>query len=155
MKRPLTVILIEDDLELSELLLGQIRRCDPLLSVEAFPDLASAFARLERGGIKVALLDLGLPDTKGAEGVRRLRQRFPDLTIVVITGMGDDMAEAALREGADDYLTKPFESGTWLTKRIRYATIRHEHMTLKETLEDAKRLTQESLDLLGEMSVCE
>jgi DNA-binding response OmpR family regulator len=56
----------------------------------------------------VVLLDLGLPDVDGVEICRRLRRRS-DVAIVVVTARGEESDRvAALDEGADDYLVKPF-----------------------------------------------
>ncbi|TQJ57160.1 response regulator transcription factor [Streptomyces sp. NBC_00080] len=56
----------------------------------------------------VVLLDLGLPDLDGIEVCRRIRSRS-DAAIIVVTARGEEADRvAALDEGADDYLVKPF-----------------------------------------------
>ncbi|MEU9135322.1 response regulator transcription factor [Streptomyces sp. NPDC048404] len=56
----------------------------------------------------VVLLDLGLPDLDGIEVCRRIRSRS-DAAIIVVTARGEEGDRvAALDEGADDYLVKPF-----------------------------------------------
>jgi DNA-binding response OmpR family regulator len=56
----------------------------------------------------VVLLDLGLPDMDGVEVCRALRRRS-DVAIIVVTARGEEGDRvAALDEGADDYLVKPF-----------------------------------------------
>ena len=56
----------------------------------------------------VVLLDLGLPDVDGVE-ICRLLRRQSDLAIIVVTARGEEGDRvAALDEGADDYLVKPF-----------------------------------------------
>lgn len=71
----------------------------------------------------VVLLDLGLPDLDGVEVVKRLREwsRVPML-ILSVRDREDDKV-AALDAGADDYVTKPFNSGELLA-RLR-AALRH------------------------------
>ena len=66
----------------------------------------------------VVLLDLGLPDLNGIEVLKRLREwsRVPVLILSVREGSEDKVA--ALDNGADDYVTKPFES-TELMARLR------------------------------------
>ena len=72
---------------------------------------------------EVVLLDLGLPDLEGAEVLKRLREwsRVP----VIIPSVRDreDDKVAALDAGADDYVTKPFNSAELLA-RLR-AALRH------------------------------
>ena len=72
----------------------------------------------------VVLLDLGLPDRDGLELIGPIRQRSA-ATIIVVSAR-DDSGEkvAALDLGADDYLTKPFDTDELLA-RIR-ATLRHQ-----------------------------
>jgi DNA-binding response OmpR family regulator len=56
----------------------------------------------------VVLLDLGLPDLDGIEVCRRIRSRS-DAAIIMVTARGEEADRvAALDEGADDYLVKPF-----------------------------------------------
>ncbi|QEW05839.1 diguanylate cyclase [Nitrincola iocasae] len=72
------------------------------------------------------LLDLNLPDSSGVATVRRCYQLFPDVPVVVLTGLDDQAAtEAAIEAGAEDYLSKGAE-GRWIRKAIRYAILRHE-----------------------------
>ncbi|MER5214349.1 response regulator [Streptomyces sp. NPDC002838] len=67
----------------------------------------------------LALLDLGLPDAYGLDLARRLRARFPELLIVILSARGEEIdVIAGLDSGADDYLVKPF-SLTVLLVRLR------------------------------------
>ena len=75
----------------------------------------------------VIILDLGLPDMDGIDVCRRIRQ-WSDTPIIVLTAEGaDDRKVAALDEGADDYVTKPF-SMPELLARVRVA-LRHRGRT--------------------------
>ena len=68
----------------------------------------------------VVILDLGLPDMDGIEVVRRLRA-WTTMPIIVLSARAMEVAKiAALDEGADDYLTKPFGVGELLA-RVRAA----------------------------------
>ncbi|MFP4380838.1 MAG: sigma-54-dependent transcriptional regulator [Candidatus Sumerlaeia bacterium] len=58
----------------------------------------------------VALLDIELPHVDGMDVLRHARQHFPDTIILIISGHGGpDVALEAIREGAYDYFSKPFE----------------------------------------------
>ncbi len=71
----------------------------------------------------LVVLDLGLPDLDGIEVCRRIRA-WSDVPIIVLTAEGADHRKvAALDEGADDYVTKPF-SMPELLARVRVA-LRH------------------------------
>lgn len=73
--------------------------------------------------INLVILDLGLPDFDGMEVIKKVRE-WSEIPIIVVSARDQDKEKvAALDEGADDYLTKPF-SATELLARIRVA-IRH------------------------------
>jgi two-component system, OmpR family, KDP operon response regulator KdpE len=72
---------------------------------------------------EVVLLDLGLPDIDGLEVIQRLRE-WSTVPIIVVSVRGQEAEKiAALDQGADDYVTKPFGMGELLA-RIRTA-LRH------------------------------
>jgi two-component system KDP operon response regulator KdpE len=73
----------------------------------------------------VVLLDLGLPDLAGVEMLKRLREWSRVPVIILSVRDGEDDKVAALDAGADDYVTKPFNSAELLA-RLRAAQ-RHAH----------------------------
>ena len=55
------------------------------------------------------LLDLRMPGVSGFEVLKQARDTYPNLKIVVVTGLGDeDTVKMAFQLGASDYVTKPF-----------------------------------------------
>lgn len=63
---------------------------------------------LQRESVALVLLDIGLPDRDGTELLKELVPRYPDLSIIMLTGTTDlEVALRCLRQGADDYLAKP------------------------------------------------
>ena len=85
----------------------------------AFEQADSGLGAIERvtlANIDLVILDLNMPDVHGLEVLRfvRTHERFRTLPVVVLTTRGDEESrEAALREGATRYLTKPFEPATF------------------------------------------
>ncbi len=70
----------------------------------------------------VILSDLGLPDSRGLETVRRMHQAVPSSPIVVLTVKDEqELAVQSLHEGAQDYLPKADVSGALLWRALRYA----------------------------------
>jgi len=68
----------------------------------------------------IVVLDLGLPDLSGQEILRRLRE-WSNVPVVILSVQDDEAGKvAALDAGADDYVTKPFNTGELLA-RIRVA----------------------------------
>jgi two-component system catabolic regulation response regulator CreB len=77
-----------------------------------------ALERLRGGGIRLVILDVGLPDLSGFEVCRRLRS-FSDVPVIFLTARSEEVDRVVgLEIGADDYLVKPF-SPRELVARVR------------------------------------
>jgi diguanylate cyclase (GGDEF)-like protein len=118
---------------------------------ESVPRLSEGIARLATGGIDLVMTDLGLPDSQGLATFRKLHQAAPDLAIIVLTGNDDqEMAVAAVREGAQDYLVKGQISGGVLVRAVRYALERKRTEKKlshdKESLEEVNRKLEQTLE---------
>ena len=87
-------------------------------------DGAVALRVLEAGGVDLIILDLGLPDLSGHALLATIRERWPDLPVLILSSRDDERGKVeALDLGADDYVTKPFGMNELLA-RIRTA-LRH------------------------------
>ncbi|MEM4155646.1 MAG: response regulator [Archaeoglobaceae archaeon] len=59
---------------------------------------------------KLVLLDVRLPDTNGVEVLKKLKAMDKDIGVIMITAFSDeDIAKEAMRQGAYDYIFKPFD----------------------------------------------
>ncbi|HLH21734.1 MAG TPA: ATP-binding protein [Chloroflexota bacterium] len=121
--------------------------------------LATGLEQLD--GADVVLLDLSLPDSQGLETFRRLRDRAPEMPIVVLTGLDDEtVAMRAVQEGAQDYLPKGQVDGQVLVRSMRYAIERkraeeeRERLLLREQAAraEAERLAKERAAILGHIA---
>src|SRR5512147_1861824 len=73
-------------------------------------DGEQALGVLQKTPVHVVVTDLVMPRLGGMELLRRVSADFPDVPVIVITAHGSvDSAVAALKAGAFDYITKPFE----------------------------------------------
>ncbi len=112
------ILLVDDEPSLVAVLKPVLEAADYEVSVAN--DGASALAALDRDEPDVVLLDLGLPDYDGKEVIARIRPRS-DIPIIVVSARHQEAEKiAALDEGADDYVNKPFEIGE-LMARVRAA----------------------------------
>ncbi|MBW8825004.1 MAG: response regulator transcription factor [Acidobacteria bacterium] len=106
--------------------------------VDVAADGRTALDRASTDEPDLIILDLGLPDIDGLEVCRELRRWFVN-PILVLSAAGDDARKvAALDEGADDYITKPF-SIPELLARIRVA-LRH-RQTLATIVGETRLIT--------------
>ena len=87
-------------------------------------DGRAALDQIGRDKVDLVILDLGLPDMKGHELLRLIRERDDALPVVVLSSRGDEAGKVeAFDLGADDYVTKPFGMNELLA-RLR-AALRH------------------------------
>lgn len=101
------VLVIEDNPRLSARIKEQLKKW---YVVEVANSGDEGLQIAATGQIDVVLLDLGLPDTPGAEVCKQLRLISPFLPILILTGVDTIDSRVDLLEiGADDYVTKPFE----------------------------------------------
>jgi len=120
-REPLKILVIEDDNAIAKLITMIIEKSGPY-SVERANSIAMAQARLEQGGIDAALLDLELPDSSGIETVRRICSNHPELPVVILTSHSEsDIAQQALREGAEDFVSKGTSIAIMLDRALRYS----------------------------------
>jgi DNA-binding response OmpR family regulator len=80
---------------------------------------AAAMDAFGRQSFDLVVLDLMLPDSHGFDLCREMRKTQPQLPILMLTALGEEQDRVSgLKEGADDYLTKPFSLDEFLL-RIR------------------------------------
>lgn len=104
--------------------------------------LDDALTDLAARRFDVVLLDLALPDSQGLEGIGRLRSRFPEIPVIVLTASNSEvLGVESVRAGAQDYLVKGQADGRLLTRAIRYAMARNQMQDLLRTLALRDELT--------------
>lgn len=116
--------------------------------------LARALEVLAADGVDVVLLDLSLPDADRLEGVQAIAAVAPEVPIVVMTGLADDqVALAAVKSGAQDYLVKGEDGPRVIRRAIGYAVERQELLAqeraARATAERAARTRDEVLGIVS------
>ena len=131
-------ILIADDEEIV------IRSCLRILDgddfqVEAVQDGREALRKIEENPYDVMILDIMMPNMDGLEVLRRVKETHPNVDVIMITGLSQiDTAVQAMKLGAFDYISKPFEPDEL-------------KLVVQRALE-RRRLLQENLTLKSELS---
>jgi DNA-binding NtrC family response regulator len=102
------VLLVDDEVAFTETLAKRLRRRGFEVDVAAGGQAALDRVATPGPGPEVILLDLKMPGLDGLEVLRRIKDRRPDLPVIILTGHGTvDSAVAGLKQGAFDYLLKP------------------------------------------------
>ncbi len=71
---------------------------------------SEAFQILEKNEVDIAIVDIWLPEMNGVEVIKRIREKYPNVSPIAITGHGDMKTVVdCLRAGASDFLSKPFQ----------------------------------------------
>jgi DNA-binding NtrC family response regulator len=131
-----SILVVDDESEIREGL-------ELLLKTEGY-QVASAesgqsgLTRLEERPFDLLLLDVSLPDRNGIEMLKDIHRYDPHLPIVLITAYGSiEMARAAFKSGAMDYITKPWSNDELLAQvaqAVEARKLRDENVQLKRAL---------------------
>jgi PAS domain S-box-containing protein len=104
-----TILIVEDDPGFCGYLNRLLRRRD--LKLVTADGGRQAIECLKANRVDLVLQDIGLPDIDGYQVMDLIRQKYPAILVIVMTGeVTVESALKALRKGAYDYLRKPFES---------------------------------------------
>lgn len=131
-----SILVVDDELEIREGL-------EALLNSENFEttladSAESGLQKLEERPFDLILLDVSLPDRNGIDVLRDIRRRDPYSSIILITAYGSiDMARAAFKSGAQDYITKPWSNEELIAQvslAIEGRRLREENVQLKRAL---------------------
>ena len=141
------VLAVDDQRYFRELLEGQLRETG--YEVETVAGAEAALERLEHDVYDIVLTDLVMPGVDGTELVARIKARWPEQPVVVLTGVNDvRSAVEAMKQGATEYLLKPFDRedlAEALEKILQRRRLEDEHA----------RLIDENLEYLGVLDLYE
>ncbi|NLE28820.1 MAG: response regulator [Phycisphaerae bacterium] len=128
--KTIKILLVEDnpgDVLLLKVSLKSIASVQFKISLAS--TLSQALNQLQSNHYDVVLLDLSLPDSSGMETLEQIQQHYPNVAIIVLTGMSsEELAARAVRQGAQDYLVKSQADGPLLIRAINYAIERKEYV---------------------------
>ena len=113
------ILVVDDEAHIRRLLQAALQRAGHEV-VEA-ADAASALRLVRAAGIDAVLLDLGLPDRDGLELIPLLKRQGGPAILILSARDATEEKVAALDLGADDYVTKPFDTEELLA-RLRAAS---------------------------------
>jgi DNA-binding NtrC family response regulator len=105
---PVRLLIVDDDETLRQTMAKRFQRAG--MTVLAAADAEEALAKIVHNRCDVALLDLHMPGMNGIELLAKLKENQPELEAIMLTAHSSiDTAIQAMKQGAYDYLTKPFQ----------------------------------------------
>ena len=112
-------LLVDDDDDLRHAHIQTLRLAE--VSARGFAGAEDALRHIDRAFAGVVVTDVRMPGMDGLAFASRIREIDPDLPVILMTGHGDiDMAVGALKNGAFDFLVKPFAAERLVTA-VRHA----------------------------------
>ncbi|MFH1783451.1 MAG: HD domain-containing phosphohydrolase [bacterium] len=155
------ILIIDDDVSICKLLSSALKAKDYNVMITHTGTEGVQLA--SRNNFDAILVDLMLPDITGIQVMEKIKENDPDVTLIIITAYGTlETAQKAMRLGAFDYLTKPFDV-PGLCSLVKRATVtRKLNVTNRELLnmhEHAVRLEADvekkakEIDLLAKIRI--
>ena len=142
------VLLVEDDPDLRAATRQMLRLAG--FEVRAFEGAEAALAGLDEGFEGPIVTDIRMPGVTGLQLFDRVKALDPDLPVILVTGHGDiDLAVAALKDGASDFIPKPFEAER-LIGAARRAAEKRRLVIENRRLRAAAAAAPDEVPLLGE-----
>ena len=132
----LEVLVVDDEADIRELVSGVLE--DEGFSVRSAADSTAALEAIEERRPSLVLLDVWLQGSRldGLQILQEVKRRDPNLPVLMISGHGNlDTAVAAIREGAIDFIEKPFEAERLLhlvSRATETDRLRRENETLRQ-----------------------
>ncbi|MEH7886697.1 response regulator transcription factor [Bacillus sp. JJ1609] len=139
------VLVVEDELPIRRLICFNLSRSN--FDVVEAGDGASALRLVKEEKPSIMILDLMLPDMDGFDICTKLREKHPQLPIIILSARGQDMDKImGLELGADDYIVKPFNP-LELVARVRTVLRRTTPAATQDTSSERLSMGPYILDL--------
>ena len=106
-ERDFSVLVVDDEPDQRAILTERLKRLPEKLRVDAASDGEEALVKLRGGDFDLVFLDYRLPPTDGLDVLEKIRQHHPKTAVVMTTAGGNEqVAVAAMKKGAIDYITQ-------------------------------------------------
>ncbi|MBI3949081.1 MAG: sigma-54-dependent Fis family transcriptional regulator, partial [Acidobacteria bacterium] len=132
------ILLVDDDSSLRRVLEFQLH--DAGYDVLTASDGRIAFDLFTANEVDLVITDIMMPEIDGVELLRRIKAMSPETSVIVITAYGSiESAVEAMKLGAYDYITKPFEREELLLtveKGLRISAVLEENRYLKQFIQE-------------------
>jgi response regulator RpfG family c-di-GMP phosphodiesterase len=164
----LRVLIVDDEISVRKVMAAVLAQLG--LPCETAASGEEALRILETHRIDAVISDLQMPGMSGMELLAKVRQSYPQMVFLVVTGVDDiRVGVEAMRKGADDYLVKPLQvdanivsaslTRAWRVKRLEHEVEDYRHhleeivaeqtQQLREALRQIERSYDHTLEVLG------
>jgi DNA-binding NtrC family response regulator len=134
-----TILVVDDELDMLQLLQRSLEK-DIDCRVEVASSGEMALDQLDRQAVDLLVTDIRMSGMNGLELLQQVRPAYPNLTVVMMTAFGHiDMAVEAMKQGAYDFITKPFDHDALilrLEKALERSRLVKENMRLQRECRD-------------------
>ena len=145
-----TILVTEDDRNMRELILAVLAESQMGFRVASAENAHEAMDFLENNDVAVVLTDLRMPGADGIDLLRFVKSRDPLTQVVLVTGYATvESAVDALKEGAYDYVQKPFDT-IKLRCVVEKALGYHQLSTENQRLRQQRRAFEEGGEIIGQ-----
>ena len=132
------VLLVDDEKDFLELMAERMRARD--LDVTTTDSATEALKLAEKGGFDAIVMDLMMPEMDGLEALKLLKEKNPDLQIILLTGYATvEKGIQAMKLGAMDFMEKPADLKL-LAEKIKKAKARKMILVEKHNEERIKKI---------------
>ncbi|HHB75006.1 MAG TPA: sigma-54-dependent Fis family transcriptional regulator, partial [Desulfobulbus sp.] len=137
---PAQLLIVDDEKDLLQGLKRMLAREFPELDIHTRNDPAAALALVREKPVDLVLLDIQMPEIHGLELLKQMNSIDKNLTVIMMTGYGSiEVAVQAMKSGAYDFITKPFDK-TILFRAVGKG-IEHNHL-LRENIKLRERICE-------------
>lgn len=136
------LLLVEDDLVDALFVARLLEGPASGSKIDCVSSLREGIAKLHAQQFDAVILDLNLPDSRGIETLLAIRNRFPQLPVVVLTGNADEaLGVQSVECGAQDYVAKSMVAGELLARIVRFSIARNKQILFYKSAARTDALT--------------
>jgi PAS domain S-box-containing protein len=149
--KPLYVLIVEDSEDDADLLVRELRRAGYELVYQRVDTAEGLHAALAGQVWDLVLADYSMPSFSGTQALAVVRSRGLDVPFIFVSGtIGEDTAVAAMKAGAQDYLTKGNlkRLAPAIERELRETEVRRERSRAEEKLKKLSRAVEQSANLV-------
>ena len=152
---PDRILIVDDESDIALIL--RLHLEDAGYATNRARDGMEALELLAADSYSLMLLDIRMPRMDGMEVLRHARERYPSLPIIMMTAHGSEpIAVEAMKQGAADYITKPFNTEELLKsvqQVLKLARAQQDNLLLQQQVEEERQKTEAILQGMADLLV--